>query len=288
MISTVDERTIAWIIGVTAAIILTLILLIILFFTVRTRITIETKEEKIYLTLWLFGVRIPILPRKPKKYRLSRYTKKKIAKRDQREALKKAKKAEKKAKEKKEQQTKKKTTPKKPQEKKKGQVFEDFKTFYKQFVPSPSDSVDYLVGLIRFFFPSILSRAHFHAARIRIKVGGPDAATIALKSTAICGALGAALLFIERHSNLHGCKRADINISPDYLSEETKYDVKLGFSMSLGGISFVMIRSMIRIILGYLKIKPKGETAESSSPIKRSMDASVESKTNTVSPNTTK
>ena len=266
------ELTVAIILSLILAIVLAIILAVILFFVWRIRITIETVEEKVYVNVWVFGIKIPIWPRKPKKYKIGRYTLKKIAKRDQKEALKQAKKAQKKAEEKKSQKTKKKDSSKKKGDKKKKGGFDGLKKFFREYVPHPSDSLDYVSGLIRFFFPTVLGHAHFHAARIKIKVGGPDAASIALRNTAIYAALIPALAFIERHSNLHGLKRADIDVSPDYLSEDIFYDVKLGFSMSIGALVLVIIRSLIRVVFGYLKIKPKNENVVSE-PSRKSSQA---------------
>ena len=55
--------------------------LITLIFTVRVRVTIEMADElKLYVSV--LGIKIGILPKKKKKYKLSDYTLKKIAKRD--------------------------------------------------------------------------------------------------------------------------------------------------------------------------------------------------------------
>ncbi len=56
-------------------------------FTIRVRVDLEMNDE-IRLSVLAFGVRINILPKKPKKYRLSKYTPKKIAKRDRKAAKK--------------------------------------------------------------------------------------------------------------------------------------------------------------------------------------------------------
>ena len=93
--------------------------------------------------------------------------------------------------------------------------------------------------------------------RIRIKVGSEDAAKTALISSAINIALDPLLILIDRNTNLHGMKNADIDISPDYLSEEIKYDVKLAFSMSLGSLIYVLLRAGIPGIVGWTKIQPK-------------------------------
>ena len=66
----------------------------------------------------------------------------------------------------------------------------------------------------------------------------------------------ATLNFLDKHSNLHGMKNAEIAVTPNYISEEIKTDVKLGFSTSLGGILGVAIRAGFAFLIGWFKIKP--------------------------------
>ena len=49
---------------------------------------------------------------------------------------------------------------------------------------------------------------------------------------------------------------AEIDIAPDYLSEDLKMDLKLGFSTSLGGILGVLFRVAFKFIFGRIKIRP--------------------------------
>ena len=62
------------IIGIIAAIFVALL-------TIRVRVNLEMSDE-LRLSVIAFGVKINVLPKKPKKYKLSDYTPKKIAKRD--------------------------------------------------------------------------------------------------------------------------------------------------------------------------------------------------------------
>ena len=66
------------------------ILLFVLLFTVRASVTMEYRDE---FSLWVrvFGIKIGILPKKEKKYKTSKYTLKKIRRRDARAAKRKAK-----------------------------------------------------------------------------------------------------------------------------------------------------------------------------------------------------
>ena len=237
-------------------IILGIIALFVFIFTVRVRVTVDMGDE---LRLWVsvLGIRINILPKKPKKYKLSNYTLKKIAKRDRKKAIKDAKKAEAKAKKAALKQEKKRK--KKEEEAKLTKAEKKArKAAKKASSPRLPDMIRLVISIIKFFFPSLFLKFHFHVAKIKIKVGGADAAKTALTYYAISNALGPALTFIDKHSHLHGMKRAEIEIAPDFLSEEIKADIKLGFSTSIGGILGVLIRSGFKFLFGYLKIKPSG------------------------------
>ena len=188
--------------------------------------------DELKLDVSVLGIKIGILPKKPKKYKISNYTLKKIAKRDKKKAEKDAKKAaaaalkkKKKAGEKKRKQaSQKKLTREEIKEQKKKK---------KASRPPLPKMISLLCDTLGFFFPSLFGKFHFHVARIKLKIGGKDAAETALTYYVVTNALGPVLGFIDRHSNLHGMKRAEIDISPDFLSEDIKADVKLGFSTSL-------------------------------------------------------
>ena len=248
------------VITVALYIIIGIIALFVLIFTVRIRITVEMTDE-LHLTVKAFGININILPKKPKKYKLSDYTLKKIAKRDRKKAIKDAKKAtakaDKKAKKDAEKKRKKEEEAKLTKAEKKAR-----KAAKRASSPAIPDLISLLISIIKFFFPNIFLKFHFHVARIKIKVGGADAAQIASLYYVISNALGPALGFIDKYSNLHGMRRAEVEISPDFLSEEIKTDVKLGFSLSIGGILGILIKTGFKALFGYMKIKPSGAQSQ--------------------------
>ena len=83
-----------------------IVLLFVLLFTVHAYITIEMTDD-MALTVRVLGIPIRILPKKPKTYKISHYTLKKIRKRDEKAAKKAAQKAENKKKKKAEKEQKK-------------------------------------------------------------------------------------------------------------------------------------------------------------------------------------
>ena len=225
-----------------------------ILFSVRARVDLKFKDE-LSLKVSFLGVKLFSLPKKPKKYKISNYTLKKIAKRDKNKAKKEAKKAEKK---------KLKQAQKKKKKGEKKKLSKEEKKAKKANRPAISDMADLFLRLIKLFFSKFFGRFHFHVAKIRIKVGSSDAATTALLHTAICAAFKPLLIILDKHSNLHGMKNADIDISPDFLSEKIEFDVDLGFSMSLGALLGVLLRVLFSALIGWGKIQPAPQVKEKS------------------------
>ena len=207
------------------------------------------------------GIRYTLLPKKPKKYKISDYTPKKIAKRDKEAAeaaaRKAKKKAERKAKKAAKRRRKKALRNKLTARQKWQQFIETLESW-----PRIDDSADLLLTVLETFFTSFFGRFHFHVARIRIAVGSEDAAKTALLTTAISGAIEPTLYAIDRHSNLHLSQGADICVYPDFLSENIKYDVKLAFSMSLGALTWIVLKTVIPGYLGWQDIQPEARISE--------------------------
>ena len=223
-------------------------------FTIRVRITIEMKDE-LHLTVLAFGMKLKILPKKPKKYKLRNYTPKKIAKRDALAAEAEAKKAEKKkikkAKKEAEKKRKQEAAAKLTKEQRKA-----IKAKKRASRPPIPDMIELFLHVLKLFFGGLLSKFHFHVMRIRIKIGSADAMTTAMLWCTVSTALKPILIFLDKKSNLHGMRNADIQIVTDYLSDKIETDIKLAFSMSIGGLLGVVFRTGFSFLFGWFKIKP--------------------------------
>lgn len=239
--------------------ILSILAFFVILFTVRIRVNLELKDE-LSLSVIAFGIKINILPAKPKKYKIKNYTPKKIAKRDAKVAQKAAKKAEK-------QRLKAAEKKKKKEEQKKLTKAEKkaIKAKKKASMPPLFDMIGLFANIAKLFFSGLFSKLHFHVARIRITVGSSDAATTAMMYCGICTAMKPVLMFLDKYSNLHGMKNADVFITTDYLSEELKLDLKLGFSMSLGGLLGVVLKVAVKFLVGWISIKPEAPSENKSS-----------------------
>ena len=236
------------------ALIAAIIALPILIFVVRIKVGIEFKDE---FRLWVsfLGIKYTLLPKKPKKYKIRNYTPKKIAERDRKAAEAAKRKAEEKAKKKAEKSAKRrkkkalnnKRTPKE----KRARFREELAKW-----PAIDDSADLLFTVLETFFTSFFGRFHFHVVKMRIAVGADDAAKTALLTTLIGSAVEPLLYVIDRHSNLHVPRNADICIYPDFLSEEIRYDIQLAFSMSIASFLWTIIKTAIPGYVGWTKIQP--------------------------------
>ena len=121
--------------------------------------------------------------------------------------------------------------------------------------------ISLFLNIIKLLFSGLFKKFHFHVERLRIKVGGADAAQIALTYGAITNGLHPLFAFLDKASNLHGVQNADIEISTDYLSEDIVADVTLGFSTSIGGILGAILKVAFKFIAGWVKIQPKANAS---------------------------
>lgn len=266
--------------------VITIVFLIILaffvaLFSIRIRVTLEMKDE-LRLSVLAFGIKINILPKKPKKYKIKNYTPKKIAKRDLAAEIKAAKAAEKKAAKKAQKEAEKKKKKEEAQKLTKAEK-KAIKAKKKASRPPIPDMLSLFMRVIKLFFSGFFSKFHFHVARIRIKIGSADAATTAMLWCAISTGIKPVLMFLDKHSNLHGMKNADIRITTDYLSEEIQADVKLAFSLSIGGVLGVLFRTAFSFLFGWLKIKPSAPAGASNEP-KKQADAKAKSSKASIPP----
>ena len=246
------------IIGLTLASIIIIILAII--FTVRIKVSIKFRDDLI-LKLTCLGLSLYQIPKAPRKRHFRNYTLESIAKRgvdtkyeDFRDKL-----------------VRRTTEVSLKATKKLSKILfgdEDptpNKKYSSKGLPSPSfsDKIDLLFKVIKLFFGRFFGSLHLKVAKIKIKVGSSDAAQTALLHTAICSAMQPALTFIDRHTNLDGIKKSDIDISPDYLREDIEFDVDLMFSIKLAALIGVIIRALVAAIVDWDELQTN--TAQSSS-----------------------
>ena len=265
---------------VALAIILGIIALFALILNVRIKLTVELRDE-LFLTLSFLGLKYRIMPRKPHKYKLRHYTPKKIAKRDAKAAKEAQLKAEKKARRDAEKKQKEQAERERKSKLTKAQLRAERKRKLQSLPPIP-DMFSLFFDIIKLFFSGLFKKFHFHVDRLRIRVGGEDAAQIALVYVAITQGLHPLCAFLDKHSNLHGVKKADIEISTDYLSESIAADVKVAFSTSIGGVLGAAIKVAFKALVGWIRISPKSSTSAVSQQTEQPSEQSSDDPTSQV------
>ena len=124
-------------------------------------------------------------------------------------------------------------------------------------MPPVPDMIPLFLQVLKTFFSGFLGKFHFRVVRIKIGVGSADAATTAMIYSGICTAMKPVFKFLDKHSNLHGMKTAEIDVYPDFLSDSITADVKMSFSMSIGGLLGVVFKTAFKFLFGWIKITPK-------------------------------
>lgn len=230
------------------------LLFFIILFGAHAFITIDVTDE-FALTVRFLGIPIRILPKKPKKYKLSHYTLKKIRKRDaaaaRKQAKKDAKKAEKKAKKQREKQEKAAEDAKLTREELKAR-----RAAEKAKKPKLTDMIPLIAHVAGLFFSRFFGKLHIKVARIHIKVAAGDAMTAAVLYGTVNQSVQYLMAVLGKVSHVDGLKKADISIEPDFLTSSLAFDCKLTFRVSLGNILGALIKAGFAFLRGYIRIKP--------------------------------
>ncbi len=235
-----------------------IILLFVLLFTIRAFITIEYKDD---LALWirLFGIKINILPKKQKKYKHSKYTLKKIRRRDEKAAKKKAK-ADAARKKRAEEKAKRKADEEKRRASMTKAELKAEKKRKKAEKPKLTDVISLSLQVAKLFFSRFFGKLHIKVARLHVNVATGDAATTAILYGAVYPAAHLLFAGLDKISKIDGKKKADMLITADYLGEQTTVDLKITFSTSLGAVLGAVLKAGFKFLFGYIKIKPTKDT----------------------------
>lgn len=231
-----------------------IILFFVFLFTVHAYITIEMVDD-MALTIRILGIPIKILPKKPKAYKLKRYTLKKIRKRDAKAAQKEAKKAENK-KLKQAEKEKKKAEKKAELAKLSKEERQALKEKKKAGRPALTDLIPLVCRVLKLFFSRFFGKLHIKVAMLHVRVGSSDAMQTAVIYGAVNQAVQYLVEFLRRISHVDGLKNADIRVEPDFLSEKIEFEFKMTFRVSLGNVLGAVFKAGWHFLVGFIKIKP--------------------------------
>lgn len=234
-------------------IVLKILLGILIFFAlillIRATVTIEYGET-LSLVVSVFGIiRIRILPAKPKKVRLGKYTPKKIKKRQEKQRKAEIAKAKKK-KEKKQAKKEKKEAEKKltPQEKAKR--------------PTIIENINMILEILKMFFSRFSKHLRIKVARLHLVIATGDAANTAILYGAVCQAVNPIVMLLEKYLNINKLEKADIDVRPDFVGDSIQADVKISFSISVWQIADIGLRALKSFIKTKLNAAKRAARAE--------------------------
>ena len=211
------------------------VFLLILFVNVKIRVGYR---EDVTVAISVMGIRIPLVPKRKKKIRLRDFTLKKHQKRLSRESEK-----EKKRRQKQIDKDRKKKAAKEAKKKEKAK-----KLPKDSEVSDEPSMVSLLLSTVAAVLDKFFGKLRIEVARVRITVGGEDAAKTAITYGIV--AQGVAYLFqlLEQKTRFYRKKNEYISVVPDFLAKKTTADISLVFSVNLWLFINVAFTALIRII----------------------------------------
>ena len=218
-----------------------LLLLFILLLFMRVRLTV-TYKETVCAELQVLFIRIKLYPRR-KRLKLRKYSKKRLARAEQKKLAAAQKKAKKRA-------ARKEQHEKSPQKKR---------------------TLQENIRLVRALTAALIRRTHkhlrLHAARLHVRVATGDAAQTALLYGAVSGSLSLLLAGLDRITRLKAVT-PDVSVAPDFLAERSVADIKLVFSLRVWGA----IATALSVAIAYLRTHPRKKRA---TPDKKQSNSSL-------------
>lgn len=234
----------------------TLLLLFILLLIIPIKIRVVSKDQSTALTISFLFFKFRIIPKKKKKFRPSKYTKKKLEKlrkKDAERAKKKALKAEKK------RLKKQKDGPELQEEVKKRKKTKEEKALMRKKIGAVVDNIpealSTLIYILESLFSTFFSHLRIKMAMLHIYVGGQDPAATSYTYVGICSAMNATLTFLQKKSHINKLHNYDVIIKADYLREKTEFEADISVGMNLFGLFCILIRLVIDLISAAVRFR---------------------------------
>ena len=242
-----------------------LIVLLVLFaiLSLKAQVIIEYRED-VALTARVCGVPIRILPKK-------RRHKTSMSKKEAERLMKKRKRAEEKKRLKAEEKRKKKAEKKKkrlaerekarssPAERRKALAAKRKK---KAESATFEENLDLVKRLVSFFFPTLAKHLRIDVTRIHIVIGTDEASKTAILYGVTVQAVAYILTLLDRVTNVKTKRNPDVYVDTDFLAEETKVDLKIGFSLRLWHVLHLAFGALFRFIGNRIGVKRRVALAE--------------------------
>ncbi len=216
---------------------------IVLFFafilSLKGKLTVEYSDE-ISLTLKILFVKIQLLPKKDERKKVRPMSKKEAERLEGRLSKKKAKKEEKKLR----------RTQQHEDEKQEGK---------KKSLSDILDVITLVTKIAKTALGAFWGHLKIDVARFKIKVATENAATTAIAYGAISQAVSYLFEFLRNEKKVKELKKADADISCDFLSDSFEADVSISFSLRVWHILHMGIASLIELIKHKINSSKKNE-----------------------------
>ena len=227
------------------------IILLILFgiMMLQAKVTIRYKDDVVVI-IRVLGIRIRIPPKKKKRIppmtaKEAEKIREKRAKAAERKRLNAIAKAKKKKQKKEAEKKKKEALRKDPEARRKAKQKKQEK---KEKSATMKENLDLIGKVIGFFFSRLLGHLRVDVAKLHVTVGSPEAAKTAMLYGVAVQGVGYILTFLDKASNLHGMKRADVRVDADFLSEEIRMDIDISFSFRVWHLFHLIFGALRRVI----------------------------------------
>lgn len=209
-------------------------LLFVFLFTVRVKIEVSYDGD-VVLCLRILGIRIPLLPKPKRKIRLADFSLKRYKKRLQRDAERAAMKRQKKLEKKRTKATKKSAKEKiRPDE--------------AVTVKDEPSTISLLLSVVGGVLDKFFGKLRVDLVRLRITVGGKDAAQIAITYGIVSQGIAYLAELIAQKTNFHRRKNECIFVTPDFLASSTTADISLIFTVNLWYFTNILFTLLYRLI----------------------------------------
>ncbi len=229
----------------------------------KVRVIIEYRED-VALTVKLYGLPIHILP--IKKRRVKPMTAKEAAKirerrrkAEEKKRLKAEEKRKAKAEKKRKAAEKKRRENASPEAKRKARAAKKRK---KAESATLEENLDLVKKLVTFFFSTLFRHLCIDVTRIHIIIGTDEASKTAILYGVTVQAVAYILALLGKVTNLHGLQKQDVYVDTDFLSEETKVDLKIAFSIRLWHVLHLALGALGRLIKNRVGVRRRVTLAE--------------------------
>ena len=230
---------------------------------IKAQVLIEYRED-VALTVKVCGFPIRILPKKKRhKTSMSARKARRLMKKRQREEEKKRLKAEekrrKKAEKKKKRAEQRERERSSPAERRKALAAKRKK---KAESATFEENLELVKRLVSFFFPTLAKHLRIDVTRIHIVIGTDEASKTAILYGVTVQAVAYILTLLDRVTNVKTGHSPDVYVDTDFLAEETKVDLKIGFSLRVWHVLHLAFGALFRFIGNRIGVKRRVALAE--------------------------